>query len=825
MMRHRSRRTVPGIRAGTAVSALLALALTLALWLAGKASPDAAAAAASVRPGGLERIVAKLVGATIERHHFSRRPLTNEISKQFYAEYFKRLDHGRSFFLDADIKEFISYEANLDDLVLQGNVDFAFDVYERFLQRVRERVVYMKQRLEEPFDFDQDEQVVIDRSEEPWCTTKEELDELWRLKLKNSLLVYEMMQRPKNTAKQDDPKDGTKRPPPADGADAKPAPETEDQPQTPPAPDEKAGAESGEKAGSAGSEKPAVAAVKPQKPPKQRVLEFYERYLRQMEQKGGMEILEIYLSALTRIYDPHSVYMAPDTEENFDITMKLSLQGIGALLTTEDAFVKVAGIIPGGPAEQDGRLKEGDRIIAVAQKDKDAVDVIDMPLSKVVRMIRGTKGTVVYLTVLEADKGLGSVPTVIDITRNEVKLTEQEAKLEIRTVPGATDDSEEATAAARIGIINLPSFYTDFAGKSKGLKDYKSSTRDVRRLVDEAKAEDVDGIILDLRSNGGGGLAEAVSLAGLFFPEGPVVQQVHKDGRIQRHLDPDGTTVYDDPLVILVDRLSASASEIVAAALQDYGRAVVVGDEHTHGKGTVQTIYHLDRRLRLSTLFKDKKAGSLKFTVAKFYRVTGGSTQVRGVTPDIVFSSFTDHMELGEAHMPNRLPWDRIEALDISRTDDVTAFLPTLKSRAQARLAADEQYQDLLGEIGEYAERRERKTLTVNKAERVKLQKEDEAWSKKLSQVNRRRRRSTRKKDTEKEKEKEKEAPADFVLERTVDIATDLILLHNQQRLPPLDTGAIAKAEPPKADAASPAAAPGETGTARNAATETGAAE
>ena len=781
------------VRILKAAGVLVALVCVVALTLQG-AAPPADALPEAPRATPVEKIISKVVASLISRHHFSNRRLDDQVSREFFDEYFDRLDHNRSFLLASDVEEFRSYEVNLDDLVLLGNLDFAYDVYARFLQRVRERVSYVNEKSSQPTRFDTDETMQLDRSDAPWCRTREELDELWERRIKNNLLVYELMNSglEKQSLETDEPQampreDGQQEGVPAQGKGGKNDSAQADAkaPETALAPGEKQAAD-------ASPAQPKT--VVPKKTPEERVRNFYTRYLRQMENKDSTDVLEIFLTALTRVYDPHSAYMAPDTEQDFDIAMKLSLQGIGALLTTEDSFVKVAGILPGGPAEMDGRLKEGDRIIAVAQEGTEPVDVIDMPLRRVVKMIRGKKETKVYLTVLEAGKGLGSVPSVIDILRDEVKLTEQEAKSRIQQtqMPTAAGKHSAEAAPSNVAVIMLPSFYTDFEGKHRGLKDYKSSTRDVRNLIEEAKAQNIQGLILDLRSNGGGGLAEAVSLTGLFIDEGPVVQQLHKDGRLQKHVDPEKGVVYGGPLVVLVDRLSASASEIVAAAIQDYGRGIIIGEKSTHGKGTVQTIYHLDARLRRSTIFRNRKAGSLKFTVAKFYRVNGGSTQVKGVTPDFILPSLTDDMELGDAHLPHALPWDEIDALTVSCNVDVRPLLPTLCERMQTRLAGYEQYQELLADVQKFAERRQRKTLSLNQQKRVQLQKEEEEWSKRLKQVSRQRSRRSRR---DKEDDGDEDQESDLVMKCALDVMGDLILLGRGDALPPLDHASTAMAK------------------------------
>ncbi len=751
-----------------------------------------------------ERIITKVVAGIISRNHYSQHNLDDQIAKQLFEDYFQKLDSNHSFFLASDIEEFRSYELILDDLLLQGNIDFAFDVYARFLQRVRERVEYCRKRLQEPFDFNVEEFLEVDRTKQPWCKTQEEMDELWRKRLKNKLLIYDIMGETAAVTQEEDldvpvqretePKDkepaptaqspqaplpdSAAQPQPAPGAAVQPAPTTGDVPT--PAP-------------TAGTEGPTVttlpgttaAAAKPTETPSERTLKSFETYLHQVESRESIDVLEIYLSALTGVYDPHSSYMAPNTEEDFDISMKLSLEGIGALLSVDDGYVKVAGVLPGGPAEFDGRLKEGDRILQVRQeKEDEPVDIVDTPLRKAVKLIRGTKGTRVYLTIWEAGKPFGSVPVIIDLVRDEVKLTEQEAKMETLSVPlpaTAQDAKPDPSTIARVATISLPSFYADFTAKNKGQDEYKSSTRDTHQLIDQAaKDGPVDGLVLDLRGNGGGSLEEAVTLAGLFFGKGPVVQVRKAGGSIQRRDDPDESEAYGGPLIILVDRLSASASEILAAAIQDHHRGVIVGEQQTHGKGTVQTVYHLDQKLQRNSALKDIKAGSLKFTMAKFYRVSGGSTQVRGVTPDIVFPAFTDYLELGESHLPHALPWDDIAPLAVERDVDVEPFLPKLKERSQARVNLDPEFQKLIPMFKEFGEQRKRTEQPLRKEDRIQLQKQEDEWSKRIKDLGNRRTRkhlSGKSKDTE--------TPAnDPVLNEACRILADLIVLQRGQALP-----------------------------------------
>ena len=724
----------------------------------------AGVAAAAPRPRAVDRAITKLVAGLISRHHYAGRRLDDDISRQLFDEYFDRLDNSHSYFLAADIEQFRQHQLNLDDALLRGNLDFAYTVYERLLERARERLAFVRERLEQPFDFTRPETILLDHSDAPWSQTEAELNAIWRRRLKNNLIVYQIMETGSDTVETEEEEQDKEQdtPAPRDQADA-PDPA---KPETDAAPVADAGA----------------AIELPARTPEERVLQFYERYLQQIEDRDSVEVLELYLTSLTRVFDPHSAYMAPDTEEDFDIAMKLSLQGIGALLTQEDEFVKVAGILPGGPAEFDERLKPGDRIVAVAQENEEPVNVIGLRLRRVVNLIRGTKGTRVFLTVIEAGKGLGSVPTVIDIVRDEVVLTEQEAALQTHELPGSVQDAAvDAGAAAdtiTAGVIALPSFYADFRGRSEGVKDYKSSTRDVKRLLQDVKREGVDGLLLDLRANGGGSLDEAISLAGLFIDQGPIVQVRDSSGRVKRRYDRDASTVYDGPLVVLVNRLSASASEILAAAIQDYGRGIIIGEGSTHGKGTVQTVYDLGRSLRRSPVFGKTSPGALKFTMAKFYRITGISTQLRGVTPDIVLPSFTDHMEMGEVHLPHAMPWDEIEALAFKSQIDIRRHIPRLQTLSQARRAQDPDFTELLADVEAFGVRRQRKTLTLERDKRIQLQKEEEEWSKRIRKINAVRRSRAR------GLQQDEEGAEDVLLAEALRVLRDLVLLESGQTVP-----------------------------------------
>jgi len=353
-------------------------------------------------------------------------------------------------------------------------------------------------------------------------------------------------------------------------------------------------------------------------------------------------ILETYLNALAHVYDPHSDYMGHEEMQNFGSLMNLSLVGIGASLQSEDGYCKIREIVPGGPAARSGELNVGDRIVGVAQENGEFSDLVDMPLPQAVDMIRGKKGTTVRLTIIPATTASDATRKTISLVRDEIKLEDQQAKARIIDLPG------EKGGAQRIGVIDLPGFYGGEPGSSA-----PSATKDVARLLKKLKQENVTGIVLDIRRNGGGSLTEAINLTGLFIPAGPIVQVRGPNGRIELGTDDDGATFYDGPLVVLTSRFSASASEILAGAMQHYGRAVIVGDPSTFGKGTVQTIVPLDRIMQREGLMPAEDPGALKTTISKFYRPSGKSTQIEGVKSDIVLPSLTDLPEVSEKEMQN----------------------------------------------------------------------------------------------------------------------------------------------------------------------------
>lgn len=436
---------------------------------------------------------------------------------------------------------------------------------------------------------------------------------------------------------------------------------------------------------------------------RKRVQDRYQNLLKRWKQVDNFELMEIYLSSLMMSLDPHSSYMAPATLDDFDISMRLQLEGIGAVLRQEDGHTVVAEVVSGGAAAADGRLKLNDKIIAVAQGDGKYVDVVDMKLRDVVKLIRGKRGTPVQLRVLPAEK---VEPTVIELTRQTVQLKDQEARADI-VEQGKKPDG----TPYRLGVIDVPSFYADVTNRGGG----KSATEDVRRILKEFQAKGVDGVLLDLRRNGGGSLNEALSLTGLFLDQGPLVQVKGFQGRVQRHDDPERGTVYAGPLAVLVSRHSASASEILAGALQDYGRALIVGDSATHGKGTVQTVIDLRNQFQGADL---PKLGALKLTIQQFYRVNGDSTQNKGVAADVVVPTLTEHVASGEKDLDNALAFDRVKPVEHTRLGLVSDELKAvLQARSADRVKNSKEFAKLLKDIEQAKARRARKVIPLNELE------------------------------------------------------------------------------------------------------------
>ena len=437
----------------------------------------------------------------------------------------------------------------------------------------------------------------------------------------------------------------------------------------------------------------------------------YARLLQTMTKLTPEEVLDVYLNALAHVYDPHSDYFGPAQRDDFSIAMNLSLFGVGATLRAEEGYAKITELVPGAPAARSGLLKPGDRIVAVGQADQKPVDIVDMPLSDAVKLIRGPKGTRVRLTVIPAAAADESVRKTITLVRDEVKLEDQQAKARIVDLP------QKNGVTLRLGVIDLPSFYLS-SDDGPTHPTPSGATADVAKLIRKLEAERIQGLVLDLRHNGGGSLKEAISLTGLFVGEGPVVQTRELNGHTDVQSDTDTPELYDGPLIVLTSRFSASASEILAGALQDYGRALIVGDKSTFGKGTVQTVVPLAALMDQNHLAHSVDPGALKVTIRKFYRPSGASTQLKGVSADIALPSLSDAADVGEAELKDPLPWDRIPSSDFAREDHVSAFEHELQAQSAARVAGDKDFAYLGEDIAQFKKNLATKTVSMNEADR-----------------------------------------------------------------------------------------------------------
>ncbi|MDO8549738.1 MAG: carboxy terminal-processing peptidase [Ignavibacteria bacterium] len=489
----------------------------------------------------------------------------------------------------------------------------------------------------------------------------------------------------------------------------------------------------------------------------------YENYRKAINQYDNEDVYQLFMNSYTQSIDPHTNYFSPLTSENFKINMSLSLEGIGAQLQQEDDYIKIVEIIPGGPAYKSNKLKRNDKIIGVAQGDDEMVDVVGWRVTDVVQLIRGPKGTTVRLLILPSDAGINAIPKEIKLVRDKVKLEEQAAKKEIL-------DFKQDNMNYRIGVIIIPTFYNDFEAQQRGDKDYRSTTRDVKKIIAELKVEGVDGIIIDLRNNGGGALNEAIDLTGLFIKDGPVVQVRNSDGSVQVGADSDPDIVYEGPLAVLVNRFSASASEIFSGAIQDYERGIIIG-EQTYGKGTVQNLIDLNKAVHSN----DDKLGQVKVTIAKYYRINGGSTQSLGVIPDITLPSSVDADEFGESSEESALPWDEINPTKYKIAGNVKDFLSLLNTKHKERVEASSEFDYLLEDIQNSKEDRNRNQISLNEEVRKKeMEKEEEE---KFQRENERRKVKGIELLNKGEEIKESSAPDDLYLDESAKILADLIVL------------------------------------------------
>ena len=669
------------------------------------------------KPSRAQKRVGILVAELMSRSHLSRRELDNEISNRAFDLYLKMLDPTKSYFMKSDIDEFIVDKDSISDNVRNGNFDYGIKIYKRFLQRVNERTELANELAAADHDFTIKEEMVTDSDAATYATTEAEARDVWRKRIKYNLLVFRGDEAlDKEDGKSDDEKKKKKK----------------------------------------------------KVNPVEKLQKRYVSFARRMRQTDTEDIIEMYVTSITNSFDPHTSYMSRKSFENFIISLSLELEGIGATLSGNDeGYTVIRSVVPGGACDTQGGISVDDVIMEVGQGDEmgnrvdpelaekkgtDFIDINSMKLDDVVGMIRGKAGTVVRLNV-QSEEG-GDIRTV-EIVREKIKLEDSAAQGKV------FDQGVNADGSARkIGIIELPSFYADMSGRPGG----RSTTADVKVILERFNGEGVDGVVLDLRKNGGGSLQEAIDCTGLFIDVGPVVQLKDASNQIVKLDDLNRGATWDKPVVVLTSKFSASASEILAGALQDYNRGIIVGDTTTHGKGTVQTLMDLNE-----VIFRMRNApnqyGALKITRSQFYRPNGDSTQKRGVLSDLVLPSVTDKMDIGESDLEYPVEFDRISAASYDSYGGVNEEIKqALQIRSAKRVKESDKFAKRVRRIEEYVRQKELKTVSLNEEEflarsrELRAEKEDE-------------------KVIEEQVSGNKEIKRDFYLDEVLEITADYMTL------------------------------------------------
>ncbi|MES2516458.1 MAG: carboxy terminal-processing peptidase [Bacteroidota bacterium] len=596
-----------------------------------------------LQPTATQKKVENLVTEILSTYHYRRVPLNDSLSSKILDNYVKELDFNKMNFTAQDVEGFDKFRYELDDQLKNGDLTAAYQIYNIYRKRAKERFAFVTSLLNKPMDFKADETYTPDREKTSWAKSSADLDDIWRKAVKSTLLDWKISGKADSTAVKD-------------------------------------------------------------------LTERYKRTEKYFDKTKSEDVFQQFMNSFTESVDPHTTYFIPKTASTFNQEMSQSFEGIGATLRNEGDYVQIVDLIVGGPAFRSKQLNPKDRIVAVAQgDDKPYQDIVGWFTDDAVKLIKGPKSTVVRLKILSGDAPTGSVPKEVRLVREKIKLEEGTAKKEVLNFSRDGKDY-------KYGLITIPLFYRDFEGARTGEQGFKSTTADVKRYLNELKAEKVDGVIVDLRNNGGGSLTEAVSLTGLFITQGPVVQRKQADGEISAEYDRDPSVTYDGPVSVLVNRFSASASEIFAGAIQDYKRGLIIG-EQTYGKGTVQSLIDLERFLK----GEPEGVGQLKITMEKFYRITGSSTQHKGVTPDIELPSSFSASEFGESSQPSALPWDMIASTKYTATNNITEKeVNLLRGKYQERLKTESGLKKLLTEIENYKKAREKKTVSLQEEKRRK---------------------------------------------------------------------------------------------------------
>ena len=610
----------------------------------------------------LDSQIVKTIASLMTRMHLASHPLDDEISARAFDSILRSLDPLKVYFLKSDIERFEANRHKIDDFARDGKMDFAIDVYKLFLKRMDERIAAAHQYVDAEHDFTLDESIVRDAKKIDYPVDTAEANDRMRRQVKFRLLSLES---------------------------------------------DRLRAERDKQAGKEQSDLERVLIGDPNEDPRERLHRSYRTVQKRWHQFDANELLELYVSALTTSFDPHTSYMSPNTQKNFMISMKLNLDGIGAQLTSEDGYTKLTSIVPGGAADKDGRLKPGDRIVAVGQGEEGPMDdVIDMKLDEVVQRIRGTAGTVVRLAIMPA---AGGDTQTYSITRAKIALEDSAARSQV------TEYGQKADGTPfRVGYIDLPSFYMDMEAARSNSNGFRSTTRDVRKILADFREKAVDAVVLDLSRNGGGSLQEAINLTGLFIDRGPVVQVKNLDGKVQVYEDEEAGVAWNGPLVVMTSKESASASEILAGAIQDYRRGLIVGDPATHGKGTVQSLFDLGQNL----LSVPAEMGALKITIQQFYLPAGKSTQRTGVMSDVVLPQLTAEIDNSEADLDFALPHDVISPTRFSKYNMVNgAILADLRDKSLERVRTSDGFARVLKRVELYRQQKEEELISLNRDE------------------------------------------------------------------------------------------------------------
>ncbi len=607
-------------------------------------------------PNAKHREQSKLIYQLLSKYHYKKINLDDSLSEKILKKYINSLDPNKEYFFNSDINYFNQYKYQMDDYVMSGYLEPAYEIFTVYNERVKNRIGYVYSLLENEPNFSLDEDLIFDRKNSSWFIDVNEMNDYWRKKIKNSILNLKIL-----------------------GKDWKSNKETLDK--------------------------------------------RYKRFEKTISQFNSEDVFEMFINSYAELFDPHTNYFSPVNADRFEINMSKTFEGIGARLQQDVEYTTIFQIMPGGPAYRNKELEKGDRIIGVGQGEEGVFeDIIGWRLDDVVSKIKGPKGSVVQLLVLKKESNIDDYPDTVRLVRDRVDVVDEDATFDI--IPYRANNKNY-----NVGLIKIPSFYINFEEAQRGKKDYKSVTRDVKRCIDSLNALSVDGIIIDLRNNGGGSLQEAIDLTGLFIETGPVVQIKSSSGRIEVEKDFDRSIHYNGPLLVLNNSFTASSSEIFSGALKDYNRGLVVG-ESTFGKGTVQNLIDLDRFFPNSNL----QFGQLKITLAKYYRVSGGSTQKIGVEPHIEFPNIYDRSIYTENSRNNALEWDKIRDITFDKINYINEPLVNhLNATFQNDIKSDSSFINYLSYVEDTKENRKKKKISLNYSKRITEKKANDDKSNSLN--------------------------------------------------------------------------------------------